>query len=117
MKSVYEPIIKKAYHGFNARDIDSIFSVMDADVHWPKAFEGGYVSGYAEVRAYWLKQWSEINPMVEPAAITERADGKVEVLVNQLVKDFVGNVLFDGTTKHVYTFKNGLVFSMDIEAS
>ncbi|QJD96677.1 nuclear transport factor 2 family protein [Mucilaginibacter robiniae] len=117
MESQYWPMIKKAYSGFNNRDIDSVFSVMDAHVHWPKAFEGGYVIGYDAVRAYWTRQWSEINPKVEPRSITERPDGKVEVLVDQLVKDLDGNIVFDGTTKHVYSFINNLIVSMDIEAS
>jgi hypothetical protein len=116
MDSSYWYIIKKAYTGFNTRDIDAVFSVMHQDVHWPKAFEGGYVTGYEAVRAYWTKQWSEINPIVEPVAIVERPDGKAEVLVDQLVKDLEGNILFQGQVKHVHVFKDGLIFSMDIEA-
>lgn len=115
MESKYWPVIRKAYSGFNSRDIDRTFSVMDVNVHWPKAFEGGHVVGQQEVRAYWLRQWSEINPMVEPVSLLERADGKVEVLVNQLVRDLKGNVLFDGSTKHVYTFDDDRIVAMDIE--
>ncbi|EDM35390.1 hypothetical protein PBAL39_13010 [Pedobacter sp. BAL39] len=116
MESKYWNLISKAYDGFNARDIDSTFSVMDADVHWPKAFEGGHVVGKDEVRAYWLRQWSEVNPRVNPVSVTERPDGKVEVLVDQLVKSLDGAVLFDGKTKHVYTFIDGVIHRMDIEA-
>ena len=115
MESNYWPIIRKAYAGFNTRDIDSVFSVMSPEINWPKAFEGGYVTGYEAVRAYWTKQWSEINPKVEPVAITERPDGKVEVLVDQLVKDLEGNILFQGQVKHIYTFFNHLIFTMNIE--
>ena len=115
MESKYWPVIRKAYSGFNSRDIDSTFSVMDVNVHWPKAFEGGHVVGQQEVRAYWLRQWSEINPTVEPVSVLERADGKVEVLVDQLVRDLEGNVLFDGTTKHVYIFDDDRIVAMDIE--
>lgn len=85
MESKHRAAIRKAYTGFNVRDIDSVFPVMSAEIHWPQAFEGGYVAGYQVVRAYGTKQWSEINPMVEPVAISQRPDGKVEVLVNQLV--------------------------------
>lgn len=88
---------------------------MDANVLWPKAFEGGYVEGYDAVREYWLRQWSEINPNVEPISVNERQDGRVEVMVNQLVKDLEGNVLFDGPTKHVYTFAGTTILQMDIE--
>jgi len=116
MNSNYEDIIKKAYIGFNDRNIDAVLALMDANVKWPKAFEGGYVTGHDAVREYWTRQWSEINPKVEPAAITQRADGKIEVEVNQLVKDLDGTVLFNGKVNHVYGFENGLITVMDVEA-
>jgi len=112
----YEDIIKKAYIGFNSRNIDTVLSLMDNNVRWPKAFEGDYVTGHDAVREYWTRQWSEINPKVEPAGITERADGKIEVEVNQLVKDLDGTVLFNGKVNHVYGFENGLITVMDVEA-
>jgi hypothetical protein len=115
MESQYLAIIKLAYEGFNERDINRVFKVMDNNIHWPKAFEGGYVIGQDAVRAYWTRQWSEINPKVEPRSIVERSDGKFEVLVYQLVKDLQGNVLFDGMTKHIYSFRDSLIYSMDIE--
>ena len=110
-----EHLIAAAYTGFNARDIDSVLPLMHQDIHWPKAFEGGYVIGKEAIRAYWTRQWSEINPIVKPQTITLRENGKVEVLVHQLVKDLEGNVLFDGDVKHVYEVKKDLLFQMDIE--
>jgi len=110
-----EALIKKAYAGFNNRNIDAVLAIMHPNIHWPKAFEGGYVIGHEAVRTYWTRQWSEINPKVEPLAITERPDGKVEVEVDQLVKDLEGNILFDGKVKHVYVIAGGLLQQMDIE--
>ncbi|WP_316762225.1 nuclear transport factor 2 family protein [Pedobacter aquatilis] len=115
MKSQYLSIIKTAYQAFNARDIDSVFKLMHNNVHWPKAFEGGYVIGLDAVREYWTSQWKEINPRVDPTSIVERPDEKYEILVHQLVKDLDGNVIFDGMTKHIYSFKNHLIYRMDIE--
>jgi hypothetical protein len=115
MESKHTDIIQKAYKGFNERDIDSVFALMGANVFWPKAFEGGHVEGYDAVREYWLRQWSEINPKVDPIAITDRKDGKVEVLVHQVVKSLDGTILFDGETKHTFTFDDGLIQRMDIE--
>ena len=115
MKPNYEDIINKAYIGFNERNIDAVLSLMDSNVRWPKAFEGDYVTGHEAVREYWTRQWSEINPKVEPASITQRTDGKIEVEVIQLVKDLVGNILFDGKVNHVYGFENGLITVMDVE--
>lgn len=111
----YKDIIEKAYIGFNDRNIDAVLSLMDSDVKWPKAFEGGYVTGQEAVREYWTRQWSEINPKLKPALITKRPDGKIEVVVDQLVKDLEGIILFDGKVNHVYTFENGLITVMDVK--
>jgi len=116
MNSNYKDIITKAYIGFNERNIDSVLSLMDLNVRWPKAFEGDYVTGHEAVREYWTRQWSEINPKVEPASIKERPDGKIEVEVDQLVKDMDGNILFDGKVNHVYGIKDDLILVMDVEA-
>jgi len=110
-----QALIEKAYAGFNNREIDTVLSVMHPDIHWPKAFEGGYVTGYEAVRTYWTRQWSEIDPKVEPIGLTVRPDGKVEVQVQQLVKDLAGQILFDGQVKHVYVIRDGLLQQMDIE--
>jgi hypothetical protein len=110
----YKDIITKAYIGFNARNIDAVLSLMDVNVKWPKAFEGDYVAGHEAVREYWTRQWSEINPKVEPVLITERPDGKIEVEVKQLVKDLKDTILFDGNVKHVYTIENDLITVMDV---
>jgi hypothetical protein len=110
-----EDLIGKAYAAFNARDIDAALTTMHPAIEWPKAFEGGYVSGHEEIRSYWTRQWAEINPKVEPVGLTERPDGTLEITVHQLVKDLEGKVLFDGTVKHVYTLQGGLLRRMDIE--
>lgn len=108
-------LVKKAYSAFNSRDIDTTLSTFHPDVQWPKAFEGGYVTGHDEVRKYWTRQWAEINPNVEPIGFNERQDGTLEVMVHQLVKDLQGNVLFDGLVKHIYTIQDNLLQRMDIE--
>lgn len=88
---------------------------MHADVEWPKAFEGGYVKGKEAIREYWTRQWSEINPKVEPVGIVETGDGRLEISVHQVVKDLKDVVLFDGIVKHVYTLEEGLLRRMYIE--
>ena len=115
MASKYDQIIRKAYRGFNERKIKSVLSLMDSNVLWPKAFEGGHVKGHQAVGEYWTRQWNEINPKVEPLEITDREDGKVSVRVQQLVKDLEGTVLFDGETTHVFTFNEQLILAMDLE--
>ncbi|MEO6582954.1 MAG: nuclear transport factor 2 family protein [Ferruginibacter sp.] len=111
----YENIIKKAYAAFNARDIPLALSVMHPAVQWPKAWEGGYISGHDEIRRYWTRQWAEVNPNVEPTGFKERPNGSLEVDVHQKVKDLQGNLIFDGMVKHIYTFEDELIKNMDIE--
>lgn len=108
-------LVKKAYSAFNSRDIDTALSTFHPEVEWPKAFEGGYVSGQDEIRKYWTRQWSEINPNVEPIGFNERQNGTLEVTVHQIVKDLQGNLVFDGIVKHIYTLQDALLQRMDIE--
>ena len=115
MTSQYEDLIKRAYSAFNERDIDKALSTMQQDVQWSKAWEGGYISGHNEIKEYWTRQWKEINPAVEPTGFNERQNGSLEVLVHQKVKDLQGASMFDGMVKHIYTFENGLIKTMDIE--
>ena len=115
MEKRNQDLIEKAYAAFNARDIDTALSTMHPDVQWPKAFEGGHVSGHNEIREYWTRQWTEINPNVLPIGFNERQDRSLEISVHQKVKDLQGNVIFDGIVKHIYTLKDGLLRRMDIE--
>ena len=111
----YKDILIAAYGSFNARDIDAVLSLMDANVHWPNGWEGGYVEGHEAVRNYWTRQWKEVNPNVEPVSFKENAKGEIEVKVHQVVRDLRGNILADDILKHVYIIENGLIKSMKIE--
>jgi hypothetical protein len=115
MDYAIDHLIKKAYAAFNSRNIDAALSTFHPTVEWRKAFEGGYITGHDAIREYWTRQWAEINPYVEPIAITERKDGTQEVKIHQLVKDLQGTTIFDGVVKHIYTIEGGLLKRMDIE--
>jgi hypothetical protein len=115
MATQYQDLIKKAYNAFNERNIDEALSTMQPDVQWSKAWEGGYISGHDEIKKYWTRQWNKINPNVEPIGFNERQNGSLEVEVHQHVKELNGALIFDGTVKHIYTFKEGLIKTMDIE--
>lgn len=115
MSNQFENTIKKAYNAFNERNIDDALSTMQSDVQWSKAWEGGYISGHDEIKHYWTRQWTEINPKVEPIGFNERENGSLEVKVHQNVKDLQGSLMFDGFVKHIYTFEDGLIKTMDIE--
>jgi hypothetical protein len=47
-----EQVLQSAYRAFNARDVEAAIALMHAEVDWPKAWDGGRVSGHAAVRDY-----------------------------------------------------------------
>ena len=107
--------LRLLYEAFNARDIDTCLAAMTPDVDWANGWEGGRVAGREAVRAYWQRQWAEIDSTAEPTAVTERPDGTVEVAVHLLARDKHGRVLNDGQSRHVYEFRGDLIERMTIE--
>jgi hypothetical protein len=105
------------YAAFNARDIDALLEQMTPDLDWPNAWESGRVHGHEEVRDYWSRQWSVIDPSVEPVAFNARPDRSVAVEVDQVVRGPDGAVPAKGRVVHVYTFRDGLIARMDVEES
>ena len=109
-----ERLLRDVYAAFNRRDVDAVLAVMDADVDWPNAFEGGRVMGRENVRAYWTRQFAQIDPRVEPLGMMTLDDGRVSVAVHQVVRALGGSVLADHEVKHVYTLRDGLIARMDV---
>ena len=107
-------ILQKAYRDFNARNIDAVISRMHPNVKWANGMEGGHVHGKDEVRAYWTRQFTTLNPHVEPVSIEPGKDGSWVVQVHQVVHDQNGNLLLDTTVYHTYQFREGLIARMDI---
>jgi hypothetical protein len=110
-----EALLRRAYAAFNARDVEAAVALMQPDVDWPNAFEGGRVRGRDEVRAYWTRQFAVIDPQVMPRGFAWRDDGRVAVFVHQIVRSPAGDVLADGAVVHVYVVRDGLVERMDVE--
>jgi hypothetical protein len=107
-------VLRKAYSDFNARRIDDVLGLMHADVEWANGMDGGHVIGREAVRAYWTRQWSLVDPHVEPMAIDPDDSGRLIVTVHQVVKDVAGKLLLDRTVQHAYRMKDGLIQRMDI---
>jgi hypothetical protein len=107
-------LIDHAYAAFNRRDIDAALAFMTTEVSWPKASEGGRVTGKEEVRAYWTRQWSEFDPQVQPLSITTADDGRIRIQVRQIVKSLEGTVLFNREVTHIVTLENGLIAAMHL---
>jgi hypothetical protein len=110
-------LIEQAYAAFNRRDIDGALALMTEDVSWPRASESGRAVGKQEVRAYWTRQWKELDPHVDPVEIFDDGAGRTRVRVHLLVKNIAGEMLADSELWHIYTIANGLIERMDVEES
>ncbi|WP_080239409.1 nuclear transport factor 2 family protein [Spirosoma rigui] len=111
----YQLLLRQLYRDFNARHIDAVLTHLHTDVAWPNGWEGGSVTGQEEVRAYWLRQWQEIDPEVLPTSFETGPNGQIKVGVRQIIRDLSGQVLSDSLLMHTYTFVDGKVKAMVIE--
>lgn len=109
--------LRSAYEAFNRRDAETLLAMMQPDVDWPNAVEGGRVLGRDNVREYWRKQWSKLDPRVEPIAFQDDKQGRTIVDVRQIVRDLNGNVIVDRMLQHVYSVRDGLIEHMEIRAA
>lgn len=71
-----DTLIREACSAFNARDSDGALALMNENVRWPKASEGGHVVGKEGLRAYWTRQWQTFDPHVTPTELIDRVDGR-----------------------------------------
>jgi ketosteroid isomerase-like protein len=110
-----EAQLRSLYEAFNMRDVDTCLAAMTPDVDWANGWEGGRVVGRDAVRDYWQRQWAQIDSTAEPAAVTGRPDGTIEVAVHLVARDKDGQVLSEGKGRHVYEFRGDLVARMTIE--
>lgn len=112
--SEHEPLLRRAYAAFNARDIEAALALMHPDVDWPNAMEGRREHGHAAVRQYWTRQFGLISSHVEPTSFETDDDGHVVVEVHQVVHDLGGEVIADTHVQHVYVLRDALIERMDV---
>jgi ketosteroid isomerase-like protein len=106
--------LSSLYRAFNARDIDTVLAALHPDVDWPNGMDAGRVRGHRAVRDYWTRQWSIIDPTVDPVGFDIEDDGRIAVDVHQVVRDRGGAVLADQPVQHVYELRDGLITRMEI---
>lgn len=111
----YEQRLRAFYAAHNGRDADALVAQLHEDVAWPNSWKGGFLRGHAAVVGYWRERWPQLEGTVEPTAISEREDGRVAVVVEQLVRDLDGTVVAQGPATHVFTFADDLILTMDVE--
>jgi len=113
VQTVYE-MLTKIYAAFNDHAIETVLAALHPDVRWPNAIEGTVMQGPEAVRAYWLRQWSMIDPYVEPTTMSTDDQGRVVVEVHQVVRDLAGKVFLDNKVKHIYVIEDHLVKCMEV---
>ena len=114
MTDAERAFLERLYHAFNERDLDTALAGLHSEVDWPNGMEGGRVSGRHAVQEYWTRQFSLIDPHIEPLGFKVTDDGRITVEVNQVVKDLVGSVLSQSRVEHVYSIEGGLITRMEI---
>jgi SnoaL-like protein len=107
-------VLSAAYRDFNARNIEAVLSSMHPEVEWANGMEGGHVHGREAVREYWTRQFTTVNPRVDPVAIEADKSNHWVVTVHQVVHDTEGNLLLDTIVYHTYQFRDALIARMDI---
>jgi hypothetical protein len=109
--------LRRVYAAFNARDIDAVLAELADNVVWPNGWEGGVLHGKDAVADYWRRQWSAIDPRVEPTAFDTRALDRIVVTVSQTVRSLDGIVVSHGVVLHTYRFVEHEISEMTIESA
>ena len=106
--------LRRVYERFNARDIDGVLACLHPDVQWANGQDGGYVHGHDGVLRYWTRQWTMIDPHVEPMDFSVASNGEITVAIRQIVRDPSGKVLAEKKVGHVFRLEDGLIKRFDI---
>jgi ketosteroid isomerase-like protein len=112
--SVDVELLRRVYAGFNARDLEAVLALLHPEVVWANGMEGGHVHGREGVRAYWTRQWAQIDPHVEPVGFASGPEGEVVVEVHTTVRDLNGKLLVDQMVGHLFRIEDGLIRRFDI---
>jgi hypothetical protein len=87
---------------------------MHPDVDWPNGMDGGRVYGHTGVREYWTRQWTLIDPKVDPTGFSIDGDGRIVMDVHQVVRSPAGDILVDTMVQHIYRMRDGLIVHMKL---
>lgn len=108
-----EEVVQRAYAAFNDRDLDGLLALVGEDVDWPDGTSR--LRGRAAVRAYWAELWTHTHAHDEPVTLTRLPDGRIAVLVEQVVRSLDGSVRATASLRHVHRIEGSRIVRLDIE--
>ncbi len=108
-----EALLLKAYAAYNRQDADGLLTLVSDDVDWPDGTNR--LRGKADLKTYWLDQWTRTRTHDEPLAFTAAPDGRIVVRISQVVRSLDGRVLSRGSFGHVHRIVDSRIARLDIE--
>lgn len=90
-----------------------MLELVSDDVDWPDG--ANRLRGKADLKAYWLDQWTRTRTHDQPLAFTAMPDGRVAVRISQIVRSLDDRVLSRGTFGHVHEIVDSRIVRLDIE--
>ena len=110
-------LIKQLYEDFNARKVDSILAKLTEDVMWANGMDGGYIHGHKDLRNYWERQWSVLNPQIKPVSFKKTEEDSIfaDVLFSGQPMEGQMQEFKDMPAGHIFHVKDGLVSRFDIQ--
>ncbi len=115
VRTDHRELLTRAYAAYNAQDVEALLACVSDDVDWPDGARR--LHGKAQVRSYWTEQWTRTRTHDEPVSVSELGDGRIAVLVGQVVRSLEGAVLSTGRFRHVHRIDDHLIARMDIQAA
>ncbi len=108
-------ILDRFYDAYQRQDLPAILDLVDNQINWPDAWEGGRVVGRRAFTDYMRRQFNAVHPLIVATHFEDLPDGKVRVEVHQSIEDREGNILVETEVSHIFTFVDHLIVRVDHE--
>lgn len=107
-----EPLLVALFDALDRQDIDATMATFHPQAHMPDGLEDTSLSGLAEIRAYYLRQFATVR--IDYALMSTRhlADDSLEALVHVLVRGLGGGFWWEGPVTVLCQIKDGLIIEM-----
>lgn len=110
-----EALLTRLYDAFNRQAVDEILPSMHPEVEWTNYISGGHLHGREALGVYWREQFKTILPETTPIKMETLPDGRVCVTLAYAARSVAegGGLWLDDIMTNTYTFRDGLIVSME----